>query len=308
MLRSIWALSAVLLLSGCLELDPARVNRLLDQAEELLDELQGAVATQDTVDDPDAPVRFGVQRHLDGSISAWHRSDAGLSDAPLANTPFGTSLCADDDTTCIYGPWAQKKTELEAEFEALRWLELTTCPGSGGGSGMTAMLSCVPPWDICSGMHPEGHPEWEACVARIRLQIENDLRARAHKMQWLQGELARIEGLARERQEAHRLRPIWTGSLLGFAPSGGTVTGDARLQVDLDSLTGTLDFDSLSLGSGAMWHDGDLSYDVRVAYDAFESVGGDDGDVAGRFYGPQHQAMGGTLERTDLTAAFGGRR
>lgn len=78
--------------------------------------------------------------------------------------------------------------------------------------------------------------------------------------------------------------------------------------MDLGNLTGTLNFNELRLRDGATWHDGDLFYDVQVAYDAFESVGGDDGDVAGRFYGPQHQAMGGTLERSDLTAAFGGRR
>jgi len=265
--RTLGVLCATLLLSGCLELDPTRVNRLLDQAEELLDELQGAVATQDTVDDPDAPVHFGAQRHLDGSISAWHRSDAGLSDAPLASTPFGTSICADDDTACLYGPWWERWTDLNEKWEFLQTAEIVCDPG--------------------------GAQVWY-CEEGIAQRIFMELQV--------------IQFDAHERQEAHRINADWNGSLLGFVPAGGTVTGTARLQVDLDTLTGTLDFEDLELGSGAMWHDGDLSYNVRVAFDAFEATGGDDGKVAGRFYGPQHQAMGGTLERTDLTAAFGGKR
>lgn len=266
MVRVLCVLGAVLFLSGCLGLDPARVTRLLDQAEELLDELQGAVATEDTVDDPDAPVHFGVQRRLDGSINAWHRSDAGLSDAPLSNTPFGTSLCADDDTACIYGPWLERWTELWEKWTFLSTAEFVCEEGS-------TFWACDP--DV---------------VRRIRSGLDF------------------IEGEAWRRQEEHRIRPIWSGSLIGFAPSGSTVTGDARLEVDIDNLTGTLDFESLQIDASGTWGDGDLSYGVQVAHDAFEAVSGDDGTVTGRFYGPQHQAMGGTLERTDLTAAFGGRR
>ena len=34
----------------------------------------------------------------------------------------------------------------------------------------------------------------------------------------------------------------------------------------------------------------------------------DEGEVRGLFFGPLHEAMAGTLERDDLTAAFGGQR
>ena len=56
------------------------------------------------------------------------------------------------------------------------------------------------------------------------------------------------------------------------------------------------------------WGDGDLAYDVLVSGNGFVATGGDEGEVNGQFYGDQHQLMGGILERTDLTAAFGGER
>ena len=40
----------------------------------------------------------------------------------------------------------------------------------------------------------------------------------------------------------------------------------------------------------------------------FVQTGGDEGYLTGGFFGESHEAMGGTLEREDLTAAFGGER
>ena len=61
-------------------------------------------------------------------------------------------------------------------------------------------------------------------------------------------------------------------------------------------------------GSGTDWSEGDLSYDILVTGNTFRQIGGDDGTVTGAFFGEAHEAMGGVLERTDLTAAFGGTR
>ena len=110
----------------------------------------------------------------------------------------------------------------------------------------------------------------------------------------------------------------WNGALLGVTPSAETVAGHARLAVELSTLDGRLDFTDLerwgakappgNAGTGATWGDGDLGYSVAIQGNAFHRIGGDDGEVAGAFFGAAHEAMGGVLERSDLTAGFGGTR
>ena len=110
----------------------------------------------------------------------------------------------------------------------------------------------------------------------------------------------------------------WSGRLLGFTPDAEPVAGAAELAIALDSLDGDLEFSELeywsageapgAAGSGTLWNDGDLSYDVEVRGNTFVRTAGDQGIVTGAFLGTEHQAMGGTLQRDDLSAAFGGRR
>ena len=85
-----------------------------------------------------------------------------------------------------------------------------------------------------------------------------------------------------------------------------------------DNLDGQLEFSQLEQwtagqapgqpGSGTMWDDNDLTYTVDVRGNTFTRTGGGDGIVTGAFLGTKHQAMGGTLQRDDLSAAFGGSR
>ena len=110
----------------------------------------------------------------------------------------------------------------------------------------------------------------------------------------------------------------WSGRLLGFTPNAESVAGAAELAIALDSLDGDLEFSELeywsageapgAAGSGTLWNDGDLSYDVEVRGNTFTRTAGDDGIITGAFLGTEHQAMGGTLQRNDLSAAFGGSR
>ena len=110
----------------------------------------------------------------------------------------------------------------------------------------------------------------------------------------------------------------WNGALLGVTPAAETVAGQARLAVELATLDGRLDFTGLerwgaktppgTAGTGTAWGDGDLGYSVEVRGNAFHRTGGDDGEVAGAFFGAAHEAMAGVLERSDLTAGFGGTR
>ncbi len=109
----------------------------------------------------------------------------------------------------------------------------------------------------------------------------------------------------------------WTGHLLGFSAEA-PVAGDATIGVDLGTLTGSAAFTALEqwaagtapgvAGSGQQWGDGDLRYSIGVRGNRFRETGGDEGILTGIFTGENHMGAAGTLERQDLTAAFGASR
>ena len=110
----------------------------------------------------------------------------------------------------------------------------------------------------------------------------------------------------------------WAGTLLGLTPGAAAVAGDARIGVDLASLTGRADFTGLeawapseapgAAGTGVTWLDGDLGYAIAVRGNTFRETSGDAGQLTGIFVGRSHEGATGTLERDDLTAAFGAER
>ena len=109
----------------------------------------------------------------------------------------------------------------------------------------------------------------------------------------------------------------WNGRLLGLTPSAEAVAGSAALTMNLESLDGTLAFRELehwstampeAPGTGAPWGTTELDYEVTAVGNRFVQTGGDEGTVTGVFTGSHHEGIGGTLERSDLTAAFGARR
>ena len=103
----------------------------------------------------------------------------------------------------------------------------------------------------------------------------------------------------------------WNGRLDGVTPDRFHVTGAAKIGVRLASLTGRADFTDLQMWKAKDWHtwlDGDLGYLIAVRGNTFRETGGDDGRLTGIFAGASHEAAAGTLERSDLTAAFGASR
>ena len=110
----------------------------------------------------------------------------------------------------------------------------------------------------------------------------------------------------------------WRGSLVGLTPSAEAVAGDAEIGVNLATMKGGAAFTSLEswaagaspgeAGSGTRWLDGDLAYAISVRGNTFRRTGGDAGTLTGVFVGRSHEGAAGTLERSDLTAAFGARR
>ena len=105
----------------------------------------------------------------------------------------------------------------------------------------------------------------------------------------------------------------WIGSLLGVDIGHAAlppVFGDAELSVDLAILTGSADFDNLSVdveGVSRAFRMSSLSYDISVSENGFSD---DEGRISGGFYGPAHEEMAGVLDDRDvsLLAGFGGTR
>ena len=113
----------------------------------------------------------------------------------------------------------------------------------------------------------------------------------------------------------------WDGALVGFTPETEAVTGNAGITVNLRKLTGTASFTELEnwapseqpgeAGTGTMWGDGDLGYFIAVAGNTFRETDHpdhEDGTITGIFTGAAHEGAAGTVERQDLTAAFGASR
>ena len=103
----------------------------------------------------------------------------------------------------------------------------------------------------------------------------------------------------------------WHGRLDGFTPDQFYVTGAAAIGVNLATMAGRADFTDLNMWEDEAWHtwlDGDLRYTIAVRGNTFRETGGDDGRLTGIFAGASHEAAAGTLERSDLTAAFGASR
>ena len=104
-------------------------------------------------------------------------------------------------------------------------------------------------------------------------------------------------------------RVSWSGALVGVVPDGSAVTGDAGLSIQIETLAGQASFTDIAYNStGDPWLDGDLHYTIAVDGNTFRQTGGDAGVVTGIFVGSHHQGAAGTLERTDLAAAFGAAR
>jgi len=100
----------------------------------------------------------------------------------------------------------------------------------------------------------------------------------------------------------------WNGDLIGFSPTLDGVQGHAEISVNLGTMNGRADFTGLENEDGSTWGDRDLGYAITVGANYLRSIGGDTGTVNGQFYGPNHEGVGGSVERVGLTAAFGARR
>ena len=111
----------------------------------------------------------------------------------------------------------------------------------------------------------------------------------------------------------------WAGMLLGFTSESQSLAGEADLTINLSTLRGRIDFTGLehwgvnatpgSVGSGSIWNDGDLRYSVIVRGQYVQADGRRRGGrLRERSLEARHEGMGGVVERSDMSAGFGGTR
>ena len=105
----------------------------------------------------------------------------------------------------------------------------------------------------------------------------------------------------------------WEGELAGFDDQGASVWGDAAIALSFETLEGEAVFDRLYSG-GEWWDRTGFSYPIALTGHWFASTERDrpgeraGPDVVGALYGGNAEVAAGTLERPDLTAAFGAER
>ena len=165
--------------------------------------------------------------------------------------------------------------------------------------------SSLGPWESAS-LHIAGHGQQAAFGVALR---------NGYAEPWAYGH---VPSMNLADNPALTGTATWSGALLGLTPEAAAVAGDAAIGVNLGTMTGSADFTELEswaaqsapgeAGSGTQWLDGDLGYTIAVRGNTFRETGGDDGVLTGIFVGRSHEGAAGTLERSDLTAAFGATR
>ena len=110
-------------------------------------------------------------------------------------------------------------------------------------------------------------------------------------------------------------RASWDGLLFGFSgPS--PISGDVTLSVVLSQLDIPQDLMFRDIyflnrfesdGPDRWFPTRNLDYEVEIGTNTFWHES-DEGQIAGSFLGPKHEGMAGTIKRTDLVGAFGGKR
>ena len=117
-------------------------------------------------------------------------------------------------------------------------------------------------------------------------------------------------------------RASWTGILVGLTPEHASVKGTARLALDFSHsalMEGRAAFTDIHherdrrpwRADDDGYDDGALTYTLHGTGNTFftaQPAGADAGDVNGRFYGDEYEGAAGSLERRDLTGAFGATR
>ena len=108
----------------------------------------------------------------------------------------------------------------------------------------------------------------------------------------------------------------WTGSMIGTdvqsGPTrGNRVVGDASVHVDLERAELDVAFTNIrdiTGGNNRRRSHGDMTWQGIALDDGAFAVKTGEERLDGRFYGSEHQEVGGTFERNQVLGAFGGRR
>ncbi len=101
----------------------------------------------------------------------------------------------------------------------------------------------------------------------------------------------------------------WRGGMVGGSVGSGRslVRGDATLTLDVAQMAMDVDFtDIRSVDTGQSW--ADMTWDGLAVTNGTFGTGSQGDSIQGRFYGPEHEEVGGIFERDHIIGAFGAGR
>ena len=104
----------------------------------------------------------------------------------------------------------------------------------------------------------------------------------------------------------------WTGTMVGgdtssTANRGNRIQGDATLTFDLSQRDLDVAFTNIRDIDAGRQHGNIAWQNIPVLSGSF-STGLDGNSIDGRFYGPNHEEVGGIFERNQIIGAFGAKR
>lgn len=101
----------------------------------------------------------------------------------------------------------------------------------------------------------------------------------------------------------------WRGGMVGGSVGSGRslVRGDATLTLDMAQMAMDVAFtDIRSVDTGQSW--ADMTWDGLAVTNGTFGTGSQGDSIQGRFYGPNHEEVGGIFERDHIIGAFGAGR
>ena len=173
----------------------------------------------------------------------------------------------------------------------------------------TVVFDNVPLIDMAVLYEMNGWGHWSGSIKTVLGTVDgvqfgvHDLDSGAARIPWVDAGFMPLP-----HEDALRGKASWTGTLVGKTTGlAQDVHGIAELGVDFDnSFDGWASFHTIRRWNGTMWNRRGWRYDLYVNDYYFDS-NDEDGipDVVGAIYGAEAEVVAGTLQRPEITAAFG---
>lgn len=175
-------------------------------------------------------------------------------------------------------------------------------------------LDSVPLVDVAVLYDMYGWGHWSEDMKRV-VDTVDGVQFGVHNLQYGSALIPWVDAgyVATPEPDALLGRASYRGDLVGYTASGFAASGDTRLSVNFNTGSGSVRFDKIQAYDGttwSMWNRRGFRYDLNLYAHYFDSSADrrdQDGipDVVGAFYDWDAEVAAGTLQRPEITAAFG---